>query len=388
MKRIAILGSSGSIGKQAIDLVSKMKDKVYVEALSVGSNLKVLKVQIKKFNPSAVSVANDLDAIELKKWCILNKIKTNVYSGQSGLEKLVTMPKVDMVLAAIVGSVGLKSIIAAIKAKKDVALVNKEAFVMAGDYIMKLAEKSGVSVLPVDSEHSAIFQCCVGEKKSQIRKIILTASGGPFYKYAGDFSKITVEQALAHPTWEMGKKITIDSATLMNKGLEVIEASMFFDISIDKIEIVIHPQSIVHSMVEYIDGSIIAQLSTTDMRLPIQYALTYPERLKSNIKFLNLAEVGKLEFYKPDFNKFPCLKLAYLAAEKGYSLPTIMNASNEIAVKSFLDKEIKFTDIAKIVDKTMKAHKISKNIFLENFFELESWARVYARNLIEKEFRL
>ncbi|MDR1942707.1 MAG: 1-deoxy-D-xylulose-5-phosphate reductoisomerase [Endomicrobium sp.] len=388
MKRIVILGSSGSIGKQAIDLASKMKERVYVEALAVGSNLKVLKAQIKKFNPSAVSIANDLDAIELKKWCISNKIKTNVYSGQRGLEKLATMPKVDTVLAAIVGSVGLKSIIAAIKAKKNVALANKESLIMAGDYIIKLAEKNGVSVLPVDSEHSAIFQCCVGEKKSQIRKIILTASGGPFYKYAGDFSKITVEQALAHPTWKMGKKITIDSATLMNKGLEAIEASILFGVPIDKVEIVIHPQSIVHSMVEYIDGSIIAQLSTPDMRLPIQYVLTYPERLKSNIKFLNLVEVGRLEFYKPDFNKFPCLKLAYLAAEKGGSLPTVMNASNEIAVKSFLDKEIKFTDIAKIVDKTMKAHKISKNIFLEIFFESDSWARVYARNLIEKEFKL
>jgi 1-deoxy-D-xylulose-5-phosphate reductoisomerase len=388
MKRIAILGSSGSIGKQAIDLASKMKEKVYVEALAVGSNLKVLKAQLKKFNPSAVSIANDLDAIELKKWCISNKIKTNVYSGQSGLEKLATMPKVDTVLAAIVGSVGLKSIIAAIKAKKNVALANKESLVMAGDQIIKLAEKNGVSVLPVDSEHSAIFQCCVGEKKSQIRKIILTASGGPFYKYAGDFSKITVDQALAHPTWKMGKKITIDSATLMNKGLEAIEVSILFGVPIDKVEIVIHPQSIVHSMVEYIDGSIIAQLSTPDMRLPIQYALTYPERLKSNIKFLNLVDVGRLEFYKPDFNKFPCLKLAYLAAEKGGSLPTVMNASNEIAVKSFLDKEIKFTDIAKIVDKTMKAHKISKNMFLENFFESDSWARVYARNLIEKEFKL
>jgi 1-deoxy-D-xylulose-5-phosphate reductoisomerase len=388
MKRIAILGSSGSIGKQVIDLVLKMKEKVYVEALAVGFNLKVLKTQIKKFNPSAVSIANDLDAIKLKKWCVSNKIKTNVYSGQIGLEKLVTMPKVDTVLAAIVGSVGLKSIIAAIKAKKNIALANKESIVMAGDYIIKLAEKNGVSVLPIDSEHSAIFQCCVGEKKSQIRKIILTASGGPFYKYAGDFSKITVEQSLAHPTWKMGKKITIDSATLMNKGFEVIEASILFGIPINKVEIVIHPQSIVHSMVEYIDGSIIAQLSTPDMRLPIQYALTYPERLKSNIKFLNLVEVGKLEFYKPDFNRFPCLRLAYFAAEKGGSLPTVMNASNEIAVESFLDKEIKFTDIAKIVDKTMKSHKISKNLGLENFLESDSWARVYARKLIEKEFKL
>ncbi|MDR2436732.1 MAG: 1-deoxy-D-xylulose-5-phosphate reductoisomerase, partial [Endomicrobium sp.] len=348
MKRIAILGSSGSIGKQTIDIASKMKKNVHVEALAVGSNIKVLKDQIKKFKPSAVSVAKDLDTKELKKWCVSNKIKTNVYSGDKGLEKLATMPQVDMVLVAVVGSIGIKSIIAAIQAKKDIALANKESLVMAGDYIMKLAAQNGISVLPVDSEHSAIFQCCVGEKKSQVRKIILTASGGPFYKYNGDFSKISVAQALAHPTWKMGKKITVDSATLMNKGLEAIEASILFGVSIDKVEIVIHPQSIVHSMVEYIDGSVIAQLSKPDMRLPIQYALTYPERLKSNIKFLNLAEVGKLEFYRPDFNKFPCLKLAYSVAKKGGTLPTVMYASNEIVVNSFLDKKIKFTDIAKI----------------------------------------
>ncbi|MDR3306376.1 MAG: 1-deoxy-D-xylulose-5-phosphate reductoisomerase [Endomicrobium sp.] len=388
MKKIAILGSSGSIGKQAIDVASKMKEDIHVEALAAGSNVKVLKAQIKKFKPSAASVANDSDAKELKKWCVSNKIKANVYSGQSGLEKLATMPKVDMVLVAVVGSVGLKSIIAAIKAKKDVALANKEPLVMAGHYIMKLAEKNGVFVLPVDSEHSAIFQCCVGEKKDRIRKIILTASGGPFYKYDGDFSKITVEQALAHPTWKMGKKITVDSATLMNKGLEAIEASILFGVPIDKVEILIHPQSIAHSMVEYVDGSVIAQLSNPDMRLPIQYALTHPDRSKSNIKFLNLAEIGKLEFYKPDFNKFPCLKLAYLAAKKGRAFPAVMNASNEIAVKSFLDKKINFTDIAKIVEKTMKAHKISKNMLSEDFFESDSWARTYARNLIEKEFKL
>lgn len=389
MKRIAILGSSGSIGKQTIDVVSKMGKNVRVEALAAGSNIEVLKTQIKKFNPSAVSVANDSDAKELKKWCVFNKIKTNVYSGHSGLEKLATMPKVNMVLVAVVGSVGLKSIIEAIKAKKDIALANKESLVMAGEYIIKLAEKNGVSVLPVDSEHSAIFQCCTDEKKSKIRKIILTASGGPFYKYNGDFSEITVAQALAHPTWKMGKKITVDSATLMNKGLEAIEASILFGVPIDKVEIVIHPQSIVHSMVEYVDGSVIAQLSRPDMRLPIQYALTYPERFKSNIKFLNLIEIGKLEFYKPDFNKFACLKLAYLAAKKGRSFPAVMNASNEVAVNSFLDKKIKFTDIAKIVEKTIKAHKISKKYILpEDFFESDSWARDYAHNLIEKEFKL
>jgi 1-deoxy-D-xylulose-5-phosphate reductoisomerase len=388
MKRIAILGSSGSIGKQTIDVASKIGKNVRIEALAVGLNIKVLKEQIKNFKPSAVSVANDSDAKELKKWCVSNKIKTNVYSGHSGLEKVATMPKVDMVLVAVVGSIGLKSIIAAIKAKKDIALANKESLVMAGDYIMKLADKNKVSVLPVDSEHSAIFQCCAGEKKSKIRKIILTASGGPFYRYGGNFSKITVDQALAHPTWKMGKKITVDSATLMNKGLEAIEASILFGVPIDKVEIVIHPQAIVHSMVEYVDGSVIAQLSRPDMRLPIQYALTYPQRLKSNIKFLNITEVGKLEFFKPDFNKFPCLKLAYLVAKKGGLLPVVMNAANEVAVNSFLNKKIKFTDIAKIVEKTMKAHKISKNISLEDFFESDSWARAYAYNLVKKDLKL
>jgi 1-deoxy-D-xylulose-5-phosphate reductoisomerase len=388
MKRIAILGSSGSIGKQTIDVASKIGKNVRIEALAVGLNIKVLKEQIKNFKPSAVSVANGSDAKELKKWCVSNKIKTNVYSGHSGLEKVATMPKVDMVLVSVVGSIGLKSIIAAIKAKKDIALANKESLVMAGDYIMKLADKNKVSVLPVDSEHSAIFQCCAGEKKSKIRKIILTASGGPFYRYGGNFSKITVDQALDHPTWKMGKKITVDSATLMNKGLEAIEASILFGVPIDKVEIVIHPQAIVHSMVEYVDGSVIAQLSRPDMRLPIQYALTYPQRLKSNIKFLNITEVGKLEFFKPDFNKFPCLKLAYLVAKKGGLLPVVMNAANEVAVNSFLNKKIKFTDIAKIVEKTMKAHKISKNISLEDFFESDSWARDYAYNLVKKDLKL
>ncbi|MDR3256189.1 MAG: 1-deoxy-D-xylulose-5-phosphate reductoisomerase [Endomicrobium sp.] len=382
MKRIAILGSSGSIGTQTLDIVSKMKDNICVEGLAVSSNIKVLKTQIKKFKPSAVFIKSSTDAHNLKQWCVFNNIKTDVYSGNTGLEKLATMPNVDMVLAAIVGAVGLKSTIAAIKAKKNIAIANKESLVIAGNYIMKLAAENGVSILPVDSEHSAIFQCCTGEKKAHIKKIILTASGGPFYKYNKDFSKITVEQALAHPTWNMGKKITIDSATLMNKGLEAIEASILFGLPIDKVEIVIHPQSIVHSMVEYVDGSVIAQLSNPDMKLPIQYALTYPERLSSNIKTLNLADIGKLEFYKPNFDKFLCLKLAYFAAKKSYTMPAVMNAANETAVAAFLNGEVKFTYIAKIVEKTMKAHEMSKNMSLDTFVEADSWARQYAEKLI------
>jgi len=384
MKKIVILGSSGSIGMQTLDTVYNMKDSICVEGLAVDSNIETLKLQIKKFKPAVVSVNNYAKSHNLKKWCISNNIKVSVYSGPSGAERLVEMPNVDMVLIAIVGSVGLKSTVAAIKSKKNIAIANKETLVMAGSYIMKLAADNGISVLPIDSEHSAVFQCCTNEKRSQIKKIILTASGGPFYKYNSirKFSQITVKQALKHPTWKMGKKITIDSATLMNKGLEAIEASVLFGVPIEKIEIIMHPQSILHSMVEYVDGSVIAQLSNPDMRLPIQYALTYPERLPSNVRPLNLYEVGKLEFSKPDFNKFPCLKLSYYAAKKGFTMPSVMNAANEVAVEAFLGKEIKFTNIAKIVEKTMRAHTISKNMSLDTFVEADSWARLYARELI------
>jgi 1-deoxy-D-xylulose-5-phosphate reductoisomerase len=385
MKKIIVLGSSGSIGTQIIDVVSRMGSYACVKGLAVDSNISVLKSQIKKINPFAVSVNNFVAAQALKKWCVLNSIRTNVYSGVAGLEKLVKIHDVDMVFASIVGSVGLKSIIAAINAKKNVAIANKESLVMAGNYIMRLTKKAGVSVFPVDSEHSAIFQCCaVGGGESRIKKIILTASGGPFYRYNKDFSKISVEQALNHPTWKMGKKITIDSATLMNKGLEAIEASVLFGVPIDNIEVIIHPQSIVHSMVEYVDGSVIAQLSNPDMCLPIQYALTYPERLSSNVRQLNLFEIEKLEFYKPNFDKFRCLSLAYYAAKKGYTVPAVMNAANEVAVAAFLDKEIKFTDIAKIVERTIKSHKISKNMSLNTFLEADSWAKHYAKKIIEK----
>lgn len=384
MKKIVILGSSGSIGTQTLDLVSKMKNTISVEGLSVYKNIETLKKQIRRFKPKAVSVQDPSDAENLKKWCKDKNIKIDVYSGHSGLKRLVEMPQVDMVISAVVGAAGLKPVIRAIERGKNIAIANKEALVMAGKEIMRLASKKKVSVLPVDSEHSAIFQCSIGEQKSQIKKIILTASGGPFYKYDQDFSDITVEQALDHPTWKMGKKITIDSATLMNKGLEAIEASVLFDVPIEKIEIVIHPQSIIHSMVEYIDGSIIAQLSNPDMRLPIQYALTYPERKKGNIKSLDFTKAGKLEFYAPDFKKFPCLTLAYTAAKKGATMPAVMSAANETAVAAFLNKNIKFTDIADIVAKTMKAHKIKKTQKIDDYVEADAWARIYAKALINK----
>jgi 1-deoxy-D-xylulose-5-phosphate reductoisomerase len=334
MKKIILLGSTGSIGVQTLDIVSKMKNSVAVAGLSARFNISLLREQIKKFKPQAVCIESVKDAEVLKK-----QFKNlTVYSGSEGLEKLAVLPRGDTVVSAVVGSAGLKPVLKAIKAKKNIAIANKEALVTAGAQIMELADKNGVKILPVDSEHSAIFQCLIGEKKAQVKKVLLTASGGPFYKYSGDFSKITVARALNHPTWKMGKKITVDSATLMNKGLEAIEASILFGLPIDKIEIVVHPQSIIHSMVEYLDGSVIAQMSNPDMRLPIQYALTYPDRLVSDIKPLNLAQVAKLEFYKPDFAKFPCLKLAYAAAKKGYAMPAVMSAANEEAVASFLRK--------------------------------------------------
>jgi 1-deoxy-D-xylulose-5-phosphate reductoisomerase len=385
MKKIAVLGSSGSIGIQALDLASKMKGLISIEVLSVKSNIDLLKEQIKEFKPKAVCIESIESLDSLKIWIKSKKLKTKVFFGSEGLEKLVSLKSVNMVLMAIVGSTALKPLIAAIKAGKDIALANKEALVMAGKEIMALAAKYKVSILPVDSEHCAIFQCCLGEKKSLIKKILLTASGGPFYRYDKDFSKITVEQALAHPTWKMGKKITIDCATLINKGLEAIEASILFDIPIDKIEILVHPQSIVHSMVEYIDGSIIAQMSNPDMRLPIQYALTYPHRKNSNIVSLDFAKVSKLDFFKPDFEKFPCLKLALDAAKKGATLPAIMNSANEIAVGAFLNKQILFTDIAQIISKTMySAKKMSKWTGLNLTLKADKQARQIAMGFVEK----
>ncbi|MDR3048419.1 MAG: 1-deoxy-D-xylulose-5-phosphate reductoisomerase [Elusimicrobiota bacterium] len=381
MKNIAVLGSSGSIGIQSLDIISKIKN-LSIAALSVNKDIALLKKQIKIFKPKAVCVCSAADKEELKKWLSSQKLRIVVYDGAEGLKKIVTLSEIDMVLFAIVGSAALIPIISAINAGKDIALANKEALVTAGKEIMSLAAKKKVKVLPVDSEHSAIFQCLNGENKKQVKRLILTASGGALYKYKKDFSKITVEQALAHPTWKMGKKITIDSATLMNKGLEAIEASVLFNVAIDKIKIVIHPQSIAHSMVEYIDGSVIAQMSNPDMRLPIQYALTYPDRVEANIKPLNLCGISKLEFYEPDFKKFPCLSLAFEAAKIGQTMPAVLNAANETAVNAFLNKKIKFSDIAKIVEKTMRKHKIIKNCDIDDLIAADIWARNYAREIL------
>lgn len=386
MKNISILGSSGSIGVQSLNFISKNKSEFKVCGLSVNSNLKLLKKQIKQFKPSVVSVGNNHDAENLSLWCKENKCNTKVYHGIEGLIKVATIKEVNTVLFSVVGSIGLEPLLKAIEAGKNIAIANKESLVMAGPIIMKKAKEKNVKILPVDSEHSAIFQCIGEEKKESVKKIILTASGGPFYKSNKKLSTITVEDALAHPTWQMGKKITIDSATLMNKGLEAIEASVLFGVPIEKIEIVIHPQSIVHSMVEFNDGCVMAQLSNPDMTLPIQYALSYPERKKCFIKPLDLIQTQKLEFYKPDFKKFECLKIAYDCAKTGWTMPAVMNASNEIAVKYFLDKKISFSDISNIVKFITSKHKILKTNNIQQYIDVDKNIRQQTVNLIEERY--
>jgi 1-deoxy-D-xylulose-5-phosphate reductoisomerase len=383
MKNISILGSSGSIGTQALDFISKTKNEFKVCGLSVNSNTDILKKQIIKFKPSIVSVFSKNDAEKLQKWCNSKKYKVKVYFGKEGLNKVATIKNVDMVLSSVVGAIGLEPLLVAIDNGKNVAIANKEALVMAGNLIMKKAKDKGVSVLPVDSEHSAIFQCIGKENKKTIKRILLTASGGPFYKSNKNFTDITVEDALAHPTWKMGKKITIDSATLMNKGLEAIEASVLFDIPIDKIDILIHPQSVVHSMVEFNDGCVMAQLSNPDMTLPIQYALSYPNRTNCYIKRLDLTEVSKLEFFKPDFKKFKCLQIAYKCAKIGGTMTAVMSAANEIAVKYFLDGKIKFNKIPDIVESVIKKHKVIKSKNISKYIEADLWAREKTHEVIK-----
>lgn len=384
MKNVSILGSSGSIGLQALDFISRTKNKFKVCGLSVHTNIDILKKQIIKFKPSVVSVFSREDAKQLQQWCNKKKYKVKVCFGKEGLNEVAKIKNVDVVLSAVVGSVGLEPLICAIQAGKDIAIANKEALVMAGHLIMQKAKDKGVNILPVDSEHSAIFQCIGKEDKKSIKKIILTASGGPFYKSNKNFADITVEDALAHPTWKMGKKITIDSATLMNKGLEAIEASVLFGIPIDKIDILIHPQSIVHSMVEFSDGCIMAQLSNPDMTLPIQYALSYPNRTNCYIKRLNLAEVAKLEFIKPNFKKFKCLQIAYKCAKIGGTMPAVMSASNEIAVKYFLAGKIRFDMIPVIVEKVIKQHKVIKSKNILKYVDADLWARQKTENIVKK----
>jgi 1-deoxy-D-xylulose-5-phosphate reductoisomerase len=379
MKNIIVLGSSGSVGLQTLDIAYAMRDSINVIGLSCASKIETLKNQIEKFKPRAVCINGAENRQALVKWIGQNNYKTEVLEGQEGLEELVSLDGADMIVCAVVGSAGFRPLLKAIKLGKHIALANKEALVMGGTAIMELAQKYNATIIPVDSEHSAIFQCLHGQQKRCVNKLLLTASGGPFYKYDGDFSAITPAQALAHPTWKMGPKITVDSATLMNKGLELIEASLLFDIVPTDIEIVIHPQSIVHSMVEFVDSCVLAQLSNADMTLPIQYALTYPDRLKSTVKRLKLPDIKTLEFFKPDFVKFPCLNLAIQCVNYGGVMPTVMSAADESAVYAFLKGQVLFTDIVKIIEETVDSYSRSNRIDIENMQAAYIWALDFAQ---------
>ena len=377
MRHISILGSTGSIGTQTLDVVRTNCD-IQVEALAAGSNITLLLEQIKEFKPKLVCVYHAEKAKELEEIIKKEQMTVEITTGMDGLLACATISSAEIVVTAFVGMIGIRPTIEAIKAGKHIALANKETLVTAGHIIMPLAKEKGVSILPVDSEHSAIFQSLQGNAGNKIHRILLTASGGPFRgKTKEELKHVQVEDALKHPNWSMGRKITIDSSTLVNKGLEVIEAKWLFDASADEIEVVVHPQSIIHSMIEYEDGAVIAQLGTPDMKLPIQYALYYPERKGPTSARLDFAKLRTLEFYEPDTEVFPALSMAYDALRIGGSMPTVYNATNEWAVAAFLERKIGYTDIVETIRKEMEAHQLIKNPSLEEILATE--AEVYRR---------
>ncbi|MCR5261495.1 MAG: 1-deoxy-D-xylulose-5-phosphate reductoisomerase [Candidatus Gastranaerophilales bacterium] len=381
-KRITILGSTGSIGTQALQVLEKLGDKFEVAALSAGNNVDLLSEQIKKFNPQKVCVQSEKSAEVIQ-----GRFKNlQVCFGDNGLQELCSDTSNDIILVAVSGKIGLKPTLTAIKNHIDIALANKETLVMAGDIVMKEAEKNGVKILPVDSEHSAIHQCLTN--KNGLKRLIITASGGPFLnKSSEEMQKATVEQALAHPRWDMGKKITIDSATLMNKGLEVIEAHHLFNVDYDDIKTVVHPQSVVHSAVEYKDGSVIAQLGLPSMHIPIQYAICYPERIEGiKTNSFDFAEIAKLTFEEPDFEKFPLLKLAIECGRKGGSYTVCLNAADEEAVLAFLDGKISLGQIAEIVEEMIKNHKSVSNPDIDKIFEIDNIVRTETKKLIKEKY--
>jgi len=355
-----------------------------VVGLAANRNVDLLDRQIREFSPKAVALDHSPSAETLLKKLKSRKNRTMVLNHAGGMEKLVRMKETDMVLCGVVGARGLLPLVAALKAGKTVGLANKEALIVAGDIIMNLSRRFKAPIIPVDSEHSAIFQCLQGQNHGDITRIILTASGGPFYRHKGDLDKISVEQALNHPTWKMGAKITVDSATLMNKGLEAIEAHHLFNVPMEKISIVVHPQSIVHSLVEFEDGALLAQLSHPDMRLPIQYALTHPARMKTAIKKLRLEEVGKLDFAAPDFRRFPCLKLALQAGKKGGTAPVALSSGNETAVQAFISHRISFMSIPKVVSYVLKKHRFRNNPSLKDVVHVDQWSKETAEKFISK----
>jgi len=377
-KRIAILGSTGSIGTQSLEVISFFPDFFEVEVLTANNNSELLIFQARKYNPNTVIIANENKYLEVKN--ALSDLAIKVFAGNKSISDIVESDNVDIVIAAMVGFSGLISVLNALENNKKVALANKETLVVAGSLIKEISKRKTISIIPVDSEHSAIFQCLVGENEKAVDKLILTASGGPFRtKKIEELEKVTVKQALAHPNWTMGAKVTIDSATMMNKGLEIIEAHWLFNVPTNKIEVVVHPQSIIHSMVQFTDGSVKAQLGLPDMRTPIQYALTYPNRFENKLDKIDFAKLNQLTFETPDFKKFPCLNLAYYALNKGGNMPCIMNAANEIAVQKFLNEKIKFTEIPKVTENTMQKATFIKNPSLNDLITTDSEAREIAK---------
>lgn len=381
MKTIIILGSTGSIGTNTLDIVQRFPGKFRVAGLTAGNNIDKLEEQIRVFKPQVVAVSQEFAAVTLRQRCA--GLPVEILSGEAGIAQVASLPEAELVISAIVGAAGLVPTLTAIRSGKHIALANKEPMVMAGKLMQEEAHKHGVRIFPVDSEHSAIFQSLEGHRLEDVRRLILTASGGALWTMAKDeLQHVTPERALKHPNWKMGSKITIDSATLMNKGLEVVEARWLFDIPESRIEVMVHRESIIHSLVEYEDRSMIAQLGLPDMRTPISYAMMYPERLPLDLPSLDLTEIGTLSFCKPDHDRFPCLNLGYESLRTGGTMPATMNAANEIAVDAFLNGGIRFTEIAEVIRHTMDAHTPKAVSSLEDALEADRWAREKAESLV------
>jgi len=384
MKKISLLGSTGSIGGSALEVIRRNPNNFQIVALAAGRNISLLEQQIQEFHPAVVSVLDSGSAHELRK-NLKPGLEVEILSGEEGYCRVADAEEADLVISAMVGAAGLLPTLAAIEAGKDIALANKETLVMAGALVTEKARSKGVAILPVDSEHSAIFQCLSGQPARAVRRIILTASGGPFFRFSAErLQAVKPADALKHPNWVMGNKITIDSATMMNKGFEVIEAQWLFDIDIGRIQVCIHPQSIVHSLVEYVDGSVLAQLGIPDMKIPIAYALSFPERLDCPDKSLDLFAVGPLEFFPPDSKRFPCLGLAVDAAREGGTMPAVLNAANEIAVAAFLADGLPFHQIPGLIEKVMASHSLAASPGIEEIREADAWARREAKQLLQK----
>lgn len=380
-KKLTILGSTGSIGVSTLEIVAAHRDRFEVVALTAGNNLDLLCRQIAVFRPRIVSVLTAELARKLEQ--MLAGPKPTIHYGVEGMIAAATAAETEMVVAAIVGAAGLVPTVAAIRARKDIALANKETLVTAGRLVMDLVKEYGVKLYPVDSEHSAVFQSLEGQSRKDVKRIILTASGGPFLNLPLEaLPRVSVADALNHPNWSMGQKITIDSATMMNKGLEVIEARWLFDVPAERIDVNIHPQSIIHSMVEYADGCVMAQLGVPDMKAPIAYALTYPERVATGVKPLDLTELSGLTFYRPDYRRFPSLQLAYRALAAGESMPAVMNAANEVAVEAFLKGKLTFTEISSYIEKTMDSHAPCDFATIEDVLAIDLWARAKGREIM------